>query len=63
MQQGMVVDLDATTALSAAGISLELGLPMADSIMLATARAHDATLWTQDADFAGIEGVQYAEKK
>ncbi len=62
MQQGMVVDLDVTTALNAAGISVELGLPMADSIMLATARAHNATLWTQDADFAGIEGVQYTEK-
>jgi len=63
MQQGTVVDLDVTTAMNAAGISLELGLPMADSIMLATARAHNATLWTQDADFAGIEGVQYTEKR
>jgi len=63
MQQGVVVDLDTTIALNAAKISVELGLPMADSIMLATARAHDATLWTQDADFAGIEGVQYVEKR
>lgn len=63
MQQGTVVDLDVTTALDAAKMSLELGLPMADSIMLATARAHDATLWTQDADFVGIEGVQYIERR
>ncbi len=62
MQQGTVVDLDVTIALHAASLSVELGLPMADSIMLATARAHNATLWTQDADFAGIEGVQYTEK-
>ena len=63
MQQGTVVDLDVTIALHAASLSVELGLPMADSIMLATARAHDATLWTQDAYFAGIEGVEYIEKK
>ena len=62
LQQGTVVDLDLTTAMSAAGLSLELDLPMADSIMLATARAHEATLWTQDADFAGMENVQYIEK-
>ncbi len=63
MQQGTVVNLDTTIALSAARLSVELKLPMADSIMLATARAHDATLWTQDADFEGMDGVQYVEKR
>jgi predicted nucleic acid-binding protein len=63
MQQGLVVDLDTTIALSAAKLSVELGLPMADSVMLATARAHKATLWTQDADFRDIEGVQYIERR
>lgn len=63
MQQGLVVDLDAAIALSAAKMSVELGLPMADSLVLATARAHDAVLWTQDADFEGIDNVQYTEKK
>lgn len=62
MQQGTVVDLDRAIALSAAKLSVELGLPMADSVMLAPARAHNATLWTQDADFKDIEGVQYIEK-
>lgn len=62
MQQGQVVELDAAIALSAAKVSVTLRLPMADSIVLATARMHDATLWTQDADFEGIEGVQYIEK-
>ena len=62
MQQGMVVDLDAVIALSAAKLSVELKLPMADSVILSTARAHNATLWTQDADFKGVEGVQYIEK-
>ena len=62
MQQGQVVDLDAAVALSAAKVSTTFRLPMADSIMLTTARMHDATLWTQDADFKGIEGVQYIER-
>jgi predicted nucleic acid-binding protein len=62
MHQGVVVDLDASLALNAAQMSVELGLPMADSIMLATARAYGATLWTQDADFANIEGVRYIRK-
>ena len=63
MQQGSVVDLDSRTALSAAKVSFDLGLPMADSIMLATARLHNATFWTQDADFKGIEDVRYIEKE
>ena len=59
MQQGIVVDLDSTLALGAAKLSSEMKLPMADSIMLASARAFDAVLWSQDADFEGIEGVRY----
>jgi predicted nucleic acid-binding protein len=59
MQQGMVVDLTAIIALSAAKISVETKLPMADSIVLATARAYDAILWTQDRDFEGMTGVRY----
>jgi len=59
MQQGHVVDLDAALALAAARLSAGTRLPMADSIVLATARAYDAALWTQDADFKGMDGVQY----
>jgi toxin FitB len=62
MQQGNVVSLDASLALSAAKASVELGLPMADSIILTTARTHGATLWTQDSHFEGVEGVQYIRK-
>jgi predicted nucleic acid-binding protein len=62
MMQGLVVDLDSTIALNAARISVQLGLPMADSIILTTARAHDAILWTQDIDFKDLEGVRYVEK-
>ncbi len=63
MQQGTVVDLSSTLALGSARLSVERGLPMADSIMLATARDFGATLWTQDADFEGMEGVKYRPKK
>ena len=62
MQQGVVVELMPPLALEAARTSVTLGLPMADSIILATARTFDATLWTQDADFAAVEGVRYIAK-
>jgi predicted nucleic acid-binding protein len=62
MQQGEVVELNASLALFAAKISLELKLPMADSIILATARSHQAVLWTQDIDFADLQGVRYFPK-
>lgn len=62
MKEGRVIDLDDNLSLIAAELSYRLKLPMADSIILATARAHDATLWTQDADFEGVEGVKYIQK-
>ncbi len=63
LQRRMVVPLDAELAKAAAEVSIETGLPMADSIILATARAYGATLWTQDAHFKDIEGVKYIEKR
>ena len=62
MQQGFLVDMDTHLALNAAKLSIEHDLPMADSIILATAQSHDATLWTQDSDFAEIDGVKYVDK-
>lgn len=59
MQQGRVVNVDAPLSLTAVRLSVEHRLPMADSIMLATARSHGATLWTQDADFEGLTGVRF----
>jgi predicted nucleic acid-binding protein len=59
MQQGALLDLTETIALAAAKVSVVMRLPMADSIMLASARATGATLWTQDADFEGVDGVRY----
>lgn len=62
MRQGEVAEFSATLALAAGRVSVQHRLPMADSIMLATAQAFDATLWTQDADFERIPGVKYARK-
>ncbi len=63
MQKGTVVDLTVTLAITASKISLELGLPMADSVIIATAKAFDAAIWTQDSDFKNIAGVKYYPKK
>ena len=59
MQQGAVVDLDAPLALAAAKLSADGKLALADSVVLATTRRFEATLWTQDSDFEGLLGVRY----
>lgn len=59
MMRGRVVDLDAELAVAAAALSAETGLAMADSVVLAAARDANATLWTQDSDFEGMDGVEY----
>ena len=48
--------------ISIAEVYRRVCLPLADSILLATARARSAAFWTQDADFAGIAGVKYRAK-
>ena len=63
MYHGKLVAIDDSLALSAAQISIETKLPMADSLILATARANQATLWTQDEHFKDIEGVEYIAKQ
>ena len=62
MTRGRVVDLDMTLALESAKLSASLKLPMADSVILSTAYSTGATLWTQDADLAGLPGVEYILK-
>lgn len=59
MRQGIVVDLSAALAVRAASISLTHELAMADSIVLATAREHDAVVWTQDSDFETLPSVRF----
>jgi predicted nucleic acid-binding protein len=63
MKQGSVVDLDADLALAAAEVGLRHKLPLADSVVYATARRAGATVWTQDADFEGLDGVRFWAKR
>lgn len=62
MRQSMVVDLDAALALQAASLGIRHKLPLADSVVYATAQANDALVWTQDADFEGLPGVKFWRK-
>ena len=63
MQQLEIIDLDAALALRAAKLGVAHRLPLADSIIYATAQAFGATLWTQDADFQDLPGVRYLPKQ
>jgi predicted nucleic acid-binding protein len=63
MHQGGVIDLDAGLAIEAAELGASYGLPLADSIIYASALAHDAILWTQDSDFEGLDSVKYRPKQ
>lgn len=63
MRQGRVVELDAELALSAAKLGRVHALPLADSVILATARRFDAVVWTQDSDFEGLDRVRYVARR
>jgi len=63
MRRGRVVDLSVSLAVSASRISLAHNIPMADSIILATAKQIDATVWTQDSHFRNLGDVRYFPKK
>lgn len=62
MRQGDVVDLDSSLAMHAAHIGTQYKLPLADSIVLATAQSRSAIVWTQDSDFEGLPNVRYIRK-
>lgn len=63
MQQGTVVELEAALALSAARVGLDHRLPLADSIVYATARSVGGIVWTQDEDFDGLPDVRYVPRR
>jgi predicted nucleic acid-binding protein len=63
LQHGRIVDLTAALAIAAAAISHSEKLPMADSIIIATARSENAIIWTQDSDFEKMERVRFRAKK
>jgi predicted nucleic acid-binding protein len=62
MKQGSVIPLDGELAINAAVFGIELKLPLADSIIYATARKYEAIVWTQDADLKGLESVNFYPK-
>jgi predicted nucleic acid-binding protein len=59
MNQGKLVKLTMELAIDAAKIGLSYKLPLADSVIYATAKAEGALLWTQDAHFENLAGVRY----
>ncbi len=62
MSLGQVLDVTRDIALLGASLAIEYKLPMADSLILASARANNAVLWTQDAHFQGLENVRMIER-
>ena len=63
MRQGRVVDLGEGIAIEAAELGASLKLPLADSVIYATALANECEVWTQDADFDGLESVRFKAKR
>lgn len=63
MRQGEVIDLDSETALLAAKFGIDLGLPLADSVIYASAQRGGAEVWTQDSDFEGLPEVRFVPRK
>jgi predicted nucleic acid-binding protein len=62
MHHGHIIDITPEIAMLAAGVSIAHKLPTADSLILATARLHGATVWAQDIDFEGLPDVRYFAK-
>jgi len=63
MREGRIVDLDPAIALNAARLGASLGLPLADSVIVATAQVNNAIIWTSDSDFKDIDGVKFLDKR
>ena len=63
MRQGKVIPLDTDLALAAASLGLRHRLPLADAVILATAQASDAVIWTQDSDFESLGNVKYVARR
>lgn len=63
MNQGKIISLDSELAMDAAKFGVRHKLPLADSIIFATAQKYSALLWTQDAYFESLENVRYISSK
>ena len=62
MQQPKVIEVTSSISILAARLSVKMKMPMADSIIYATAKTYDAIVWTQDSDFENLESVRYFKK-
>ena len=62
MARGHVVSLDAELAAAAADLGVRHRLPLAESIVYATAQSMGLEVWTQDKDFEGLSGVRFVPK-
>ena len=62
MRQGQIIELNFQLSIQAAKLSHGFKMPMADSIILTTAYAYDAIVWTQDSDFKEFKNVKYFQK-
>jgi predicted nucleic acid-binding protein len=63
MRQGKVISLDSELAMDAAKCGVLHKLPLADSIIFATAQKYSAVIWTQENDFEGLVNVRYISKR
>ncbi len=62
MRLGLVLDLTDKRAIAASTIASRHRLAMADAAMYSLALEFEATFWTQDVDYQGLEGVRYCPK-
>lgn len=62
MEQGKVIPLNSELAKDAAKFGVLHKLPLAGSIIFATAQRFSAVIWTQDSDFKGLANVKYIPK-
>jgi predicted nucleic acid-binding protein len=62
MQNAIVVSITPDIAIQAAKLGKEFGLPLADSIIYATAKSYNVEIYTQDKHFKGLDGVHYFAK-
>ena len=63
MQRATVIALDGRLAVYAAVLAARHKLPVADSVIYATALDNSATLWTQDADFEKLPNVRFTPRR
>ncbi|GMU97477.1 MAG: hypothetical protein AMXMBFR51_02160 [Ignavibacteriota bacterium] len=62
MQQAEVLEITSQIAIEGSKISIQNKIPMADSLIIASARSVGAKIWTQDYDFKELDNVMFFKK-